>query len=260
MNKIISIDNINCEVGKKIFFDNFKLDIYEGNFITILGSCSIGKSLLAKVMYELINKNIKKNDKNKEKFYVGIIFEDIDSNFLCNNVYDNIVYHLKKQRFLKQDIENKVKKIVELLNIEYLLNRNIKTLSCGEKQLISLASILINNPKIVILDEAFSNIDLVSRQKIYTLLKKYNKENNMTIINITNDANDSLYGTNIAIINDHQVLINDKKESVYRNEKLFKESNIELPFLVDLSNKLKYYDLLEDIELDENRLVCKLWK
>ena len=98
------------------------------------------------------------------------------------------------------------------------------------------------------------------KDKVLKKLKKLCKEHNITVINITNDIEDVVYGDNIAIIDNKKIIINDKKSEVLSNEKLFKKLNIKLPFMADLSIKLSYYDLVNNIELDMNKMVNRLWK
>lgn len=271
MDNIISISNLNYKYDDKIIFSDFNLEVTKESFLTILGASGSGKTTLVKILMGLIKTsddeniiidNIVLNENNIKKMRkkIGVIFENIDLNFVVDNVYDNIAFTLENMSYTTKQIKSQVVEIAQYLNIEKLLDNNISELSGGEKQLVAIASILVNNPKIIILDESLSNLDGIAKNNIYSLLKKLNKEKNITIINIANDTNDSLFGTHIAIMSNGKVLINDKKENVYKEEKIFKQAKLELPFIVDLSIKLKYYELVDKIILDENKLVNELWK
>ena len=125
---------------------------------------------------------------------------------------------------------------------------------------MSIVSQLVKKPKILILDDAFSMISNLTTDKIFKMLKKYYKENNMTIVNVTNEVEETIYGTMIAIISNGKLILNDKKENVLLNEKVFKNLHLSIPFMADLSIKLKYYNLINNLELDMDKMVNKLWK
>ena len=102
-------------------------------------------------------------------------------------------------------------------------------------------------------------IDDVSKKNILLLLKRINNDFNTTILNITHDVEESIYGSDILIL-DHGVLVHDSKDNVYKQEKLLKKNGFDLPFMVNLSNKLSYYDMLDDVIFDMDEMVDLLWK
>ena len=140
-----------------------------------------------------------------------------------------------------------------------MLNESISLLSGGEKQLVCLGCALVGNPKLVILDEAMSMLDMVSRVKVLSFLDRLNRESGVTIINVTLDIEDSVYGDDILLL-DKGIVVHDTKENVYRREKVLKKYGFDLPFMVDLSNRLSYYDLVDDFVFDMNKMVDVLWK
>ena len=79
-------------------------------------------------------------------------------------------------------------------------------------------------------------------------------------INITHDIDESLYGDDILLIDKGHVIIHDTNQNVYKHEKELKSMDYDLPFMVDLSNKLSYYDLVDDFVFDMNEMVDLLWK
>ena len=157
-------------------------------------------------------------------------------------------------------IDDKIKKLSEYLKIEGLLEKNPHYLSGGEKQMVALASALVIEPKILILDEAFTMLDGVEKDSILKLLKKLVKEKKITIINVTHDMEDTVYGDKIIVLDRGKIIFNDDKEVVYREEKKLKSIGLELPFMVDLSNKLRYYGLVDENILSMNAMVNHLWK
>ena len=103
-------------------------------------------------------------------------------------------------------------------------------------------------------------MDNKQRDLVFKYLKKINTKNKITIINLTSNVEDSIYGKQIAILNNGKIMTKDKKEKVLEKEKDFKQANLNLPFIADLSIKLGYYGLLNKIVLDKNKMVDILWK
>lgn len=245
------------ELNYKNIFKNLNLEIKDKDFISIIGSSASGKSTLVNFLTKKIQNDNVIIDFKKEE--ISVIFDDIESNFIYDTVIENLVFPLENLNYSKEEIDNKLNKIVEYLKIKDLLNTNINTLSGGEKELIVLASALITDPKLLILDEPFIMLDNIQKERIFKLLKKINRELKTTIIYLTNDTESIIYGKTIGIISNKQIITGNLKD-ILKNEKLFKNSKQKLPFMADLSLKLKYYELIDDIILDESKMVDALWK
>ena len=249
----IIINNLNY----KNIFKNLDLEINDKEFITIIGSSASGKTTLVNFLSKKIESDNVTIDYKKEE--ISVVFDDIDSNFIYDTVIENLVFPLENLNYSKEEIDHKLNKIIKYLKIEELLNSNINTLSGGEKELIVIAAALITEPKLLILDEPFIMLDNIQKEKIFKLLKKINRELKTTIIYLTNDTESIIYGKTIGVITNKQITKGNLKD-ILKNEKLFKNAKQKLPFMADLSLKLKYYDLIDDIILDESKMVDVLWK
>lgn len=259
MKNIIEIDNLNFTYDSKEIFKNLNLNIIENSFTTVIGSNGCGKSTLAKLLVGLLENNSTitinnkiLNNKNKKSLrnIIGYLPENPDNLILMDTVEDEFK--------INNIEEEELTKLIQDLSVDKILKLNPRDLSGGEKQIISFISQVIKKPKILIIDEAFSMVDNKIKDKIYKILKKLNKTT--TIINFTNDIEDTLYGDYITIIDNKTIIINDKKEEILPKEKLLKKLNLNIPFIVDVSLKLKYYDLINKVEWDIDKLVNKLWK
>jgi energy-coupling factor transport system ATP-binding protein len=160
----------------------------------------------------------------------------------------------------KKEIKSRVNKIAKFIGIEDILEREPHSLSGGQKQLVALASALVTDPDILILDEALTMIDLDVRDKIYKILEQVNKINKITIINVTHDMDEILYGDNLIVIDNGNIVLNGPKEYVLLEEKTFNKLSLKLPFVVELSTKLQYYGLTDHLIFDMEELVDIIWK
>ena len=269
MDNIVEISNLNFKYGDNVIFDDFNLTIKKGSFTSIIGSNGSGKSTLMKIIVGLLKCDGKivvdgitiSEDTYKDvRSRIGMVFENPDNQFVAETVMDEIAFSLENMNYEKKQIRENIKEIVELLGIEDIMEKEPHTLSGGQKQLISLASALAIKPKILVLDEALEMLDEAERQKMLKILVDLNNTSELTIINITHNSEELLYGTDIVILNKGKIVDNGETKEILRKEKSFKNNGLELPFIVDLSYKLKYYGLVDDIVLDMDELVDIIWK
>src|SRR5574344_1204818 len=268
MDNIVEIANLNFKYNDKVIFDNFNLNIRRGSFTSIIGHNGSGKSTLMKLIVGLLKCDsfIKVDDlimsidtyKDIRK-KIGIVFENPDNQFVSETVMDEIAFGLENMNYDKKEIRSRVKEVGELLDIEDLMEKEPHSLSGGQQELVSLACALAIKPEIIVLDEALDMLDNNRKDAILKILVKLNHEG-VTVINITHNSEELLYGTDIIILNNGELKENGETKEILRKEKSFKQNGLELPFVVDLSYKLKYYGLVDDIVLDMDELVDKIWK
>lgn len=269
MDSIIKIKSMSFGYKNKQIFNNFDLEIEKGKFIHIVGPNGSGKSTLVKILLGLLKAegyvNIYRMNMCEDNLIdirrnIGVVFENPSNTFVAETVEDDIAFVLENLQYSPKTIGSKIKKISEYLKIEHLLERNPHYLSSEEKELVSLASALVTEPKILILDEALTMLNDTEKNNILNLLKKIVKDKKITIINVTHDMEETIYGDKIIVLDGGKVIFNDSKEVVYKEEKKLKSIGLELPFMVDLSNKLRYYGLVDDNILSMNEMVNHLWK
>lgn len=269
MDSIISLKNINFYYKDKEIFKDFNLEIEKGSFTTIIGTNGSGKSTLVRIILGLlvcegeiiINNNILNNENLKNIISkIGVVFENPDDQFVAETVMDDIAFSLENMNIEAKEIKSRINKISKLIGINDILEREPHSLSGGEKQLVALASALVTDPDILILDEAFTMIDTIDREKIYKILEKLNKISKITIINITHDMDEILYGKNLIVIDKGNIVLNGPKEYVFLEEKTFNKLGLKLPFMVELTTKLEYYGLIDHLVFDMEELVDLLWK
>ena len=243
MKNILNIENLSFNYENLELFKNLNLVIKEGSFITILGSSGSGKTTLIKILKNELKYSGKTNiNVSKKEVSFCSDFENIK--FFQDKVEEELKESLRNYKLSKKEIKEKIEQLSKELNIKNLLDCSTKYLSASEKQIIALTKALINNPKVLILDDSMLLMDNKQRDLVFKYLKKIN----------------TIYGKQIAILNNGEIMTKDKKEKVLEKEKDFKQANLNLPFIADLSIKLGYYGLLNKIVLDKNKMVDILWK
>lgn len=264
----ISIKNLNFKYREKVIFDNFNLEIKENKITSIIGQNGCGKSTLIKVLVGLLKYNgtikigdkllVKDNIKEIRK-NIGIVFENTDNQFVAETVMDDIAFTLENMNYKKDKIKNKIEEITKYLGIYDILESSPHSLNSNQKQLVSLASALVHDPKILILDEALTMIDPIEKDKILNILLEL-KEKGMTIILVTHDIEETLISDEIVLISDGKVILKSEKNLFYKEEKILKDYGFKLPFMIELSNRLMFYDLIDHFIYDMKEMVDLIWK
>lgn len=267
--KILEINNLSYKYYDKEVLNNITFDVNKASFTSIIGPNGSGKSTIIKCILGLLesNNNIKvdnlivnKDNKNEIRKKIGVVFENPDNQFVAETVMDDIAFSLENLNYTKSEILKRIKEIAGYLNIERLLEKEPHTLSGGQKQIVSLASALVSKPDILIMDEALTMMDLKEREYVLLLLKKLCVAKDLTVINITHDSEELVYSDNIIVISNGKILLKGTSDEVFEKDLVLEKNGIKLPFVVELSNKLKYYDIVDRIYYDKKELIDKIWK
>lgn len=265
MESTICIKNLDYDS----LFLGLQLEVKKGSFLSIVGRNGCGKSTLVKILLGLIDidslievDGISLNKKNKTKILkkIGVVFENPESNFTAETPREDMSTYLRNLGYSESRIKREIEINAELFGITELLDYSISNLSGGEKQQVALAIATLHKPTILILDDAFAMLDGITKERMLKIIKKMNREDKMTVIQITHDMDDTLYGNEIAVIDNQKIVLYGKKEDVLKKEKIFKQAGLELPFMASLSLKLQFYGLIDTMILDMDKMVNVLWK
>lgn len=222
---------------KKVFddetiaVDNFNLEVKKGEFVTFLGPSGCGKTTTLRMIagFELptsgkilLNgEDISKLPPNKRP--VNTVFQKY-ALFPHLNIYENIAFGLrlkriettvtdskgnarvKKVKLSKSEIDKKVKKALEIVDLEGFEKRSVSTLSGGQQQRIAIARAIVNEPEILLLDEPLGALDLKMRKEMQIELKNMHKKLGITFIYVTHDQEEALtMSDKIVVINDGEI-------------------------------------------------------
>ena len=188
---------------------DFNLTINEGEFVTFLGPSGCGKTTILRMLagFEtptsgeiLFNgKDISELPPNERKF--NTVFQKY-ALFPHLNIYDNISFGLKEKKVPKNEIKKKVKRVLEIVDLEGFEKRKIDSLSGGQQQRIAIARAIVNEPRILLLDEPLSALDYKMRQEMQIELKNMHKELGITFIFVTHDQEEALMMSDNAFVAD----------------------------------------------------------
>ena len=249
--RAIEVKNLSFNYGNIKVFNNLNLNVSEGQIVTVLGKNGSGKTTLAKILGGFIRSNTLFFGKKINKKDVCVVFDNIDYNGYVMNILINSI-----KGFSKKEVSDKVIELSKKIGFENILNRDFESICFFEKRLVNLCIGILKEPKILILDNALEGISNKERINILRILKRLK----ITIVNFTNNCIDTLISDEIIIIGDGKVILHGSKRKVLEDEKFFEKNDLELPFVINLSNKLKFYDLIDKVYFNEKKLVDDLWK
>ncbi|MBL41385.1 MAG: ABC transporter ATP-binding protein [Rhodospirillaceae bacterium] len=264
-NPILKIDNISHKFGKFEIINNLSLEVLPNEIICLLGPSGSGKSTILRIIagleklqkgkIYLNNKIISTNDFDyiqPEDREIGFVFQDL-ALFPHLNVEDNINYGLNKiNKEIKKQVYNS---LVNKIGIQHLGKKYPHELSGGEQQRVALARALAPNPKLMLLDEPFSDLDTRLREKIREETISILKSNNTPVLLVTHDPNEAmLVSDKIIIINNKQKIQEGSSEDIYFKPKnkfvasFFSDINI----FSGLVNESKVNFLLGGVNINKN--------
>ena len=180
--------------------DGFNLEVKRGEFVTFLGPSGRGKTTTLRMIagFEiptsgeiLLNgQDISKLPPNKRP--INTVFQRY-ALFPHLNIFDNIAFGLKLKKLPKAEIVKKVKKVLEMVDLEGFEDRKVATLSGGQRQRIAIARALVNEPEILLLDEPLGALDLKMRKEMQIELKGMHDRLGITFIYVTHDQGGSTH-------------------------------------------------------------------
>ena len=196
---IIELKNITKQYEDLVVLDNLNLDIKKNEFLTLLGPSGCGKTTTLKIIAgfehadegEVMFEGENVNDTPPYERQVNTVFQKY-ALFPHMNVYENIAFGLKIKKMDKATIDVKVKEMLKLVALEGFEKRSIDSLSGGQQQRIAIARALVNEPKILLLDEPLGALDLKLRQEMQRELKKIQQKLGITFIFVTHDQEEAL--------------------------------------------------------------------
>lgn len=195
----IEFKGISKFYGENEVLKKLDLSIKEGELVTLLGPSGCGKSTLLRCLAGLESssngsilldgKDITNMDTTKRQ--IGMVFQKY-SLFPNMTVKENIGFGLKVMKINKKEIEEKTKKMIELVGLEGRENHYPRQLSGGQQQRVALARAIITEPKVLLLDEPLSAIDALLRKKLQDQIRNIVKELGITTIFVTHDQDEAM--------------------------------------------------------------------
>lgn len=262
---LIELKNVKKSFDGNVVIDDFSLSVKKGEFVTFLGPSGCGKTTILRMLggFELPTsgtilldgKDISMLPPNMRP--INTVFQKY-ALFPHLNVYDNIAFGLKLKKMPKKEQDEKVKKALDLVDLEGFEKRDISTLSGGQQQRIAIARAIVNEPEVLLLDESLSALDYKMRKEMQIELKNMHKRLGITFIFVTHDQEEALtMSDKVVVMADGEIQQIGTPEEIYNEPKnlfvadFIGESNIFKGVMTDYK-KVRFcgteFDCVDDYE------------
>lgn len=235
--------------------------VMQGEMLALLGPNGAGKSTTILLMAGLLKPDsgtitVFGEDTSSRQFEamrkkIGLVFQDPDDQLFNNTVFDDVAYGPRNLGMEEGEIKKMTEETLKTLGISHLAERAPHRLSLGEKKKAAIATALVLNPEILLLDEPTANLDPGSKRELIRLLKELNRQG-VTIILATHDVEVLPdVSERVILMSNGKILGEGSTTEMLQDWHVLQEASIEPPLLTRLFLKLKSKGLLEEIPSKE---------
>jgi len=269
--KIIDVKGLNFKYpnGTRAV-KNVTFSINKGDMVALMGKNGSGKTTLGSLLIGLnkpdsgkgfvANLDINKSSINELSKKIGYVFQYPEHQFITSSCYDEIAFSLKSENFEESEKKHRVEKVLELLELTEFTERNPFNLSMGQKRRLSIATMLVKDLEVLILDEPFTGQDGKNISKLMGIIQKINN-NNLTILIITHDLHiASKYLNKVMLMDNGELVFYGKTFELYNFLEINKLRYINTPQIFRLSKLLKTEGKLDIPIVDDVDEFMKLFE
>ena len=206
-NTLIKLRSIEKSFDGEQVLCGIDLDIHDKEFVTLLGPSGCGKTTTLRIIGGFENADTgdvyfdgeRINDLPAHKRQVNTVFQRY-ALFPHLNVYDNVAFGLRVQKLKEEEIQVRVREMLEMTGLRGFESRRPSTLSGGQQQRVAIARALINRPRVLLLDEPLGALDLKLRKDMQNELKRIQRETGITFIYVTHDQEEALSMSDTVVV------------------------------------------------------------
>ena len=274
MENIISVKDMTFEYvsidSKFRAIDNLNLEVKQGEFVAIIGHNGSGKSTLSKNLNAILVPTQGDiyidgmNTKDESKLWnirqtAGMVFQNPDNQIVATIVEEDVAFGPENLGVEPTLIRERVEDALKSVGIYELKDRQPHLLSGGQKQRVAIAGIIAMRPKCIIFDEATAMLDPSGRKEVMNVIKKLNKEENITTLHITHYMEEAVQADRVVVVDKGKKLLEGTPKEVFKNVDLLKKIGLDVPYMTELASLLREEGLdLDDDILTVDEMVDKL--
>lgn len=267
MNSVIEVKDVTFTYSgaQRHALERVSLVVAEGEFVGVIGPSGAGKSTLAGVMSGAVphhfagelygaclvdGKDTCEVTLTDVSRLVGSVLQDIDAQFVASNVRDELLFGLENFGVAHDEIPARMQQALETVGIEDLRDREIATLSGGQKQKVAIAAILALRPRVLVLDEPTAALDPASSTLVFETLCEVNRSAGITVVVIEQKvALLSEYCSRVVVLEQGKLIFDDTPRKVFSHGERLREIGVDSPRVARVSNSLATAGLCEPGEL-----------
>ena len=206
-NKIIELKAISKEFNGEQVLSEISLDIHDNEFVTLLGPSGCGKTTMLRIIAgfetpdsgDVLFDGARINDLPPYKRELNTVFQKY-ALFPHLNVFENVAFGLRLKKMPEEEIAERVKEALKMVNLSGFERRSTERLSGGQQQRVAIARALVNRPKVLLLDEPLGALDLKLRKDMQNELKNIQHLTGITFIFVTHDQEEALSMSDTVVV------------------------------------------------------------
>ncbi len=264
---LLSLEKVSFSYDKRHnAVNDVSLSVEKGEYVAVIGHNGSGKSTLAKLFNGLVKPDQGKVivdgfslDDKKSTFEVrkrvGVVFQNPDNQLIASIVEDDIAFGPENLGIPREEIGKRIDFALSAVGMEGFRKSSPTRLSGGQKQRIAIAGVLAVKPQILVLDESTAMLDPKGRNEVLSVVEKLNKEQKVTVINITHYMDEVVRADKVYVVNNGSIVLSGSPEEVFKEKELLNSCGLELPLSSVIALKLKEQGIdLKDGILTEEQL------
>ena len=233
---------------------NITLGIRRGEYVAVLGHNGSGKSTFAKLLNMILTPTVGKiyidgvdithpdmteDDVFNVRRKIGMVFQNPDNQLVATVVEEDVAFGPENLGLPREEIRRRIVNALNLVGMQDYAHHAPHKLSGGQKQRVAIAGIIAMKPDVIIFDESTAMLDPLGRKDVVGIMEKLNREEGITIINITHYMDEAARADRIIVINEGEIVIDDTPRNVFSRTELLHSVGLEAPQSVELIGKLR---------------------
>ncbi len=234
--------------------EGVSLEIKRGEYLAVLGHNGSGKSTFAKLINLILTPTVGKiyidgvditrKDFTEDEVFevrqkVGMVFQNPDNQLVATVVEEDVAFGPENLGLPREEIRKRVDQALEMVGMTEYSRHAPHKLSGGQKQRVAIAGIIAMKPEIIIFDESTAMLDPKGRAEVIRIMEKLNREEGITVINITHYMDEAARADRVVVINDGKLLVDGSARDVFDRVELLRSVGLESTQGTELLHSLR---------------------
>jgi energy-coupling factor transport system ATP-binding protein len=255
------IDGASSVLPQHPALKNVSVEIKSGEYVAVLGHNGSGKSTFAKLLNlilecsdgkiyidgtDISNPDFSEDDCFEIRKKVGMVFQNPDNQLVATVVREDVAFGPENLGLQREEIKSRIMEAIRLVGMEDYLEHAPHKLSGGQKQRVAIAGIVAMKPKVIIFDEATAMLDPTGRLAVIDIMENLNKNEGVTVINITHYMEEAARADRVIVINDGCVVLDATPKEAFWDVELLRSLGLEAPQPRELLYELSKAGIITD--------------